>query len=94
MGRLCFGSKGSASQLHSHERGNRQSGLHRGWSFLITLQDGDDRTVWQHEVVQTSARIGRPLARAELKERVSWWSVAVGRVAELCRWPAIVLMET
>lgn len=36
--RLCVGSKGSASQLHSHESGNRQSGLHRGWSFLITLE--------------------------------------------------------
>jgi hypothetical protein len=30
---FCVG-KGSASQLHSHERCNRQSGLHRGWSFL------------------------------------------------------------
>jgi hypothetical protein len=57
MVRPCFGSKGSASQ---HESGNRQSGLHRGFSFLITSIGGDDRTVWQHEVFQTSARTGRP----------------------------------
>jgi hypothetical protein len=31
--------------------------------------------------------------RRVLKERISWWSMALGRAAELCRWPAIVLME-
>jgi hypothetical protein len=32
--------------------------------------------------------------RGDLKERISWWRMALGRAAELCRWPAIVLMET
>jgi hypothetical protein len=33
-------------------------------------------------------------ARAEFKERVAWWCMALGRAAELCRWPATVLTET
>ena len=33
-------------------------------------------------------------ARSEFRERVGWWRMALGRAAELCRWPAIVLMET
>jgi hypothetical protein len=33
-------------------------------------------------------------ARAEFKERTAWWRMALSRAAELCRWPAIVLMKT
>jgi hypothetical protein len=32
-------------------------------------------------------------ARGDFKDRVAWWRMALGRAAELCRWPAIVLME-
>jgi hypothetical protein len=32
-------------------------------------------------------------ARGDFKERHAWWRMALGRAAELCRWPAIVLME-
>jgi len=32
-------------------------------------------------------------ARSYFKERVTWWSMALGRAAALCRWPAIMLME-
>jgi hypothetical protein len=33
-------------------------------------------------------------ARGSFKERVAWWRMALGRAAELCRWPAVVLTET
>jgi hypothetical protein len=33
-------------------------------------------------------------ARDDFRERVAWWRIALGRAAEVCRWPAIVLMET
>ena len=32
-------------------------------------------------------------ARGSFKERVAWWRMALGRAAELCRWPVVVLME-
>jgi hypothetical protein len=32
-------------------------------------------------------------ARAELKDRVAWWKMALSRAGELCRWPAVVLTE-
>ncbi|MGY8634288.1 hypothetical protein RAD15_17570 [Bradyrhizobium sp. 14AA] len=32
-------------------------------------------------------------ARGDLKDCVAWWSMALGRAAELCRWSATVLME-
>jgi class 3 adenylate cyclase len=39
MGPLCGQSARSRKrQLHSHERGNRQSGVYHGWSFLLTLE--------------------------------------------------------
>jgi hypothetical protein len=31
-------------------------------------------------------------ARSDFRDRVAWWKMALGRAAELCRWPAIVLM--
>jgi hypothetical protein len=33
-------------------------------------------------------------ARCILKERVSWWRMALSRAGGLCRWPTIVLRET
>jgi hypothetical protein len=33
-------------------------------------------------------------ARGSFRERVAWWRMALSRAGELCRWPAIVLMET
>jgi hypothetical protein len=33
-------------------------------------------------------------ARRSYAERVAWWRMALSRAGELCRWPAIVLMET
>ena len=33
-------------------------------------------------------------ARGSYAERVAWWRMALSRAGELCRWPAIVLMET
>jgi hypothetical protein len=33
-------------------------------------------------------------ARSEFRERVGRWRMALGRAAELCRWPTIVLMKT
>ena len=33
-------------------------------------------------------------ARGDFRDRVAWWRMALGRAAELCRWPVIVLMET
>jgi hypothetical protein len=42
--------------------------------------------------------VGNPLAakdaRGDFKERVAWWRTALSRAGELCRWPAIVLMQT
>jgi hypothetical protein len=32
-------------------------------------------------------------ARAEFKERVGWWRMALGRAGELSRWPAMVLIK-
>jgi len=32
-------------------------------------------------------------ARGDFHECVKWWRMALGRAAELCRWPAIVLMN-
>ena len=32
-------------------------------------------------------------ARGDFRDRVAWWRMALGRAAELCRWPGIVLME-
>jgi hypothetical protein len=32
-------------------------------------------------------------ARGDFREHVAWWRMALGRAAEPCRWPAIVLME-
>jgi hypothetical protein len=32
-------------------------------------------------------------ARGDFRERVAWWRIALSRAAELCRWPAVVLME-
>jgi hypothetical protein len=32
-------------------------------------------------------------ARGDFHERAAWWRLALDRSAELCRWPAIVLME-
>jgi hypothetical protein len=33
-------------------------------------------------------------ARNDFQDRRRWWGMALSRAAELCRWPAIVLMET
>jgi hypothetical protein len=33
-------------------------------------------------------------ARGSFKDRVAWWRMALSRATDLCRWPAIVLMET
>lgn len=30
-------------------------------------------------------------ARAELRERVAWWRIALSRAGDLARWPALVL---
>ena len=55
--RPCLGSKGSASR-RSNERGNRQSGLHDGWSFLIYLKrSGADRTVRQFKLARAATLI-------------------------------------
>ena len=32
-------------------------------------------------------------ARGDFHDRVTWWRMALGRTAELCRWPAIALTE-
>jgi hypothetical protein len=32
--------------------------------------------------------------RTAFKERHAWWRMALGRAAELSRWPAVVLIET
>ena len=32
-------------------------------------------------------------ARGSFKERVAWWRMALGRAAELCRWPVVILTE-
>ena len=47
----------SASR-RSNERGNRQSGLHHGWSFLIYLRrSGADRTVRQFKLARAATPI-------------------------------------
>jgi hypothetical protein len=42
--------------------------------------------------------VGNPLAasdaRGDFNERVAWWRMALSRAGELCRWPAVVLMQT
>ncbi|RXG86143.1 hypothetical protein [Bradyrhizobium zhanjiangense] len=32
-------------------------------------------------------------ARGDFRDRVAWWHMALSRAAELCRWPAFLLME-
>jgi hypothetical protein len=32
-------------------------------------------------------------ARGDFRDRVVWWRLALARAADLCKWPAVVLME-
>jgi hypothetical protein len=59
-----LGSNGRTRQPHSHERGNRQSGVHHGCSFPI-VKIGANRTVCHH----TSTRSVRRQLQAALNAR-------------------------
>ena len=54
--------------------------------FLVKLRERLQRYVDDPRVASD--------ARGDFRERVAWWQMALGRAVELCRWPAVVLMET
>lgn len=51
------------------------------------------RTLKQHLRRDIDRPLAAKAARAEFAARVAWWRMALDRAAELCRWPAIALME-
>jgi hypothetical protein len=71
--------------IHLVEIGYCNARYHDAIDFASALRTRLQRYVRNPEVAIA--------ARAEFRERVAWWRMALGRASELCRWPAIVLTK-